>query len=721
MNMKLKRLASSSLCIAAMLSSLGGVKVMPASGQTRGDVRYVKEGGTGNCSSWENACDLQVALGVAVAGNEIWVAAGTYRPPTESERSFSYALVGGVALYGGFPSSGGNWSSRNWQTYFTTLSGDIGVAGDMSDNMFHVVRANNVDASTIMDGFIISGGYADDVSPDNAGGGITITDASPTLQNLFLTQNYADNGGGLANNNSHPNLTNITFYDNDAIWGGGMHNSLSNPHLSECTFENNYAGFGGGMHNVSSSPVLTEVIFTGNYTQTSISGTYYGGGVYNRNNSNPYLRDVTFTGNDSVIGGGMCNNLNSNPSLYQITFTENYATQIGGGMANLSSDPTLIDVSFSFNTAASGAGMANDGSNPSLKRITFNNNSATSMGGGMLIIKSNPNMENVTFSHNTAGYRGGGLYIDQNSFPALSSATLYNNSAVNLCGGICIVENSGINIINTIIWSTTPDQIVKGSTSIATISYSDIQGEWEGEGNINAPPLLGSLADNGGFTQTHALLPGSPAIDSGSPTVCPATDQRGYLRPIDGNGDGTARCDMGAYEYGSYLPYYNYLPLILKPSATIPDPILNGNFEDGKTGWTESATTTRDLIVNSGFPAGVTPHSGLWAAWLGGDALEDISTISQYVSIPAGRSMLHFWYWISAPADCGHDFLTLSVGSDILINWDLCVDSQTGGWVEHTIDLSAYAGSSAWINLSVAVDDADTSQVFIDDVSFEIH
>ena len=77
------------------------------------------------------------------------------------------------------------------------------------------------------------------------------------------------------------------------------------------------------------------------------------------------------------------------------------------------------------------------------------------------------------------------------------------------------------------------------------------------------PDVMDPLADNGGFTHTHALLPGSPAIDTGSPTVCPATDQRGITRPIDGDWDWVPRCDMGAYEYEPVI-YYSYIPLILR-------------------------------------------------------------------------------------------------------------------------------------------------------------
>ena len=110
-------------------------------------------------------------------------------------------------------------------------------------------------------------------------------------------------------------------------------------------------------------------------------------------------------------------------------------------------------------------------------------------------------------------------------------------------------------IVNAIFWGNDRDQIAGDA---ANISYSDIQGGYTGTGNIDLDPLLGLLANNGGFTKTHALGEGSPAIDVGNPdpVTCPSTDQRRHLRPLDGNGDGTAICDMGAYEYGTTWFYY---------------------------------------------------------------------------------------------------------------------------------------------------------------------
>lgn len=71
-------------------------------------------------------------------------------------------------------------------------------------------------------------------------------------------------------------------------------------------------------------------------------------------------------------------------------------------------------------------------------------------------------------------------------------------------------------------------------------------------------PMLGPLADNGGPTWTHALLPGSPAIDAGDPALCEATDQRGVARPKNGDGDGNPVCDIGAFEADFTQPVYRF-------------------------------------------------------------------------------------------------------------------------------------------------------------------
>lgn len=246
-------------------------------------------------------------------------------------------------------------------------------------------------------------------------------------------------------------------------------------------------------------------------------------------------------------------NWDSNPTLTNVTFSINsvygHNTEFGGGgMSNIYSNPSLNNVTFSGNTVSSstpsdktyGGGMYNRYSDPILTNVTFSGNMADDYGGGMANRYSDPVLTNVTFSVNSVSASGGGMYNQDNSSPVIT---------------------------NAIIWDNTPNQISSDSGSIPTVTYSDVEGGYTGNGNSNLDPLLGSLADNSGFTLTHALLDGSPAIDAGNPNpaTCPATDQRGVSRPFDGDNDGLALCDMGAYEYAPLTIHINiYVPIILK-------------------------------------------------------------------------------------------------------------------------------------------------------------
>jgi len=281
-------------------------------------------------------------------------------------------------------------------------------------------------------------------------------------------------------------------------------------------------------------------------------------------------------------GGGMYNDADSHPTLTNVTFSSNSAYDEAGGMVNWERNPTLTNVTFStnsvygHNTEFGGGGMSNIYSNPSLNNVTFSGNTVSSptsydktYGGGMYNRYSDPILTNVTFSGNSAGDYGGGM-ANRYSDPVLTNVTFFVNSvpAPGSGGGMYNQNYSSPVMTNAILWGNTPNQIFSyDSGSIPTITYSDVEGGYTGAGNIDLDPLLGPLAENGGFTLTHALLDGSPAIDAGNPdpTTCPATDQRGVTRPFDGDGDGLALCDMGAYEVGSLNVYINtYLPIIVK-------------------------------------------------------------------------------------------------------------------------------------------------------------
>jgi hypothetical protein len=99
--------------------------------------------GTGNCSDWSDACTLQTALTRAIRGDEIWAAAGTYKPTTGTDRSATFQLQSGVALYGGFAGTETARSQRNPTVNITILSGDlngddVGFTNN-AENVYHVV------------------------------------------------------------------------------------------------------------------------------------------------------------------------------------------------------------------------------------------------------------------------------------------------------------------------------------------------------------------------------------------------------------------------------------------------------------------------------------------------------------------------------------------------------------------------------------------------------
>jgi hypothetical protein len=156
--------------------------------------------------------------------------------------------------------------------------------------------------------------------------------------------------------------------------------------------------------------------------------------------------------------------------------------------------------------------------------------------------------------------------------------------------------------------------------------------------------------------------------------------------------------------------------------------LSNGGFEAGPgVAWTEYSAVAlgRSLIVDAATlsPNGVTPHSGSWAAWLGGID-DETAYISQTVDVPASHPILSFWEWINSLDYCPSDGDRYDYGS-ILINntevtyFDLCTDTATGGWVESTLDLSAYAGQTVQLQIRATIDSSFTSSLFIDDVALE--
>ncbi|MEQ1746214.1 MAG: HYR domain-containing protein [Saprospiraceae bacterium] len=307
------------------------------------DIFYVNAAATGanNGSSWADAfTDLQNALNSPCTGiTQIWVAEGTYKPTSGTDRSISFVMKNGVEILGGFPNTGDpGFGDRNPNpaTNGTVLSGDINTAGTDSDNSYSVVMGSGTNNTAVLDGFTVTLGNA-----DGPGG--------------FLDPQQC--GGGMYNNAGSPTVRNCAFTDNNAAFsGGGMYNLFSStPTVVNCSFTNNSGGEGGGMSNISeSSPNVTNCIFTENTTPGN------GGGMYNFNLSAPVLTNCTFSNNTAANGGGVCNLLNASPTLTNcILWGNNSQIYNGGGASpsvtycdvqggyagagNINADPLFVD------------------------------------------------------------------------------------------------------------------------------------------------------------------------------------------------------------------------------------------------------------------------------------------------------------------------------------------------------------------------------------------
>jgi hypothetical protein len=302
----------------------------------------------GDGTSWQNAfTDLQRALD-NTGPIEIWVAAGIYKPsayPADcmgcaTDRDFTFQLKDGVSLYGGFAGTEDTISARDIAANPTILSGDIGLGGDATDNVHHVVLAafSSTTPTTRLDGFTISGGNAN-VSPSSItvngqsilrsfGGGIYTFVGTNTLTNNSLSGNTAGGrGGGIYTIGGTNTLTNNSLSGNSAgDVGGGAFIQAGTNTLTNNSLSGNTADYGGGIYTFDGTITLTNNSLSGN------SAGSRGGGIYTDGDTYTLTNNIIWGNSSGIFNDG--STLNVTYSIVQGGFT---------GEGNLDVDPLFVN------------------------------------------------------------------------------------------------------------------------------------------------------------------------------------------------------------------------------------------------------------------------------------------------------------------------------------------------------------------------------------------
>lgn len=453
----------------------------------------------------------------------------------------------------------------------------------------------------------------------------TITDCVFEENNATHIENesqFRTDGGGINNyKNSNALIVRCSFNRNSAGRGGGVSNCGSSPVVRDCIFTENSArrcgSSGGGMSSfayeliqyaggeyIPSCPIVVHCTFERNYTWgETLGNNYYGGGGLFGGYK---VIECIFNGNSSIWGGGLMyadivsdcvfnqNRANCGGGMYgaghvrHCLFNQNTASFAGGGICNNIpfvllptmqtqeiTDSTFIDnkVSGSINAGYGGAIFSR--ANSITRNCRFLGNSVLGMqsayGGGIYGYNAILSIENSLFAGNyVQGVNSyGGAICDYENAGAstIRNCTFLANSAIGTTnsfgGGICNY-GSDDGITNCIVWGNSAlqgAQFYTRAPGTSSVTYSDIEGGFAGQGNISLPPQVvryPSAGDDGqwgtaddDYGDLH-LLPDSPCVDVGSNAAVPAGEQTGLLgtpRVVDGDWDGMSVVDMGAYEY----------------------------------------------------------------------------------------------------------------------------------------------------------------------------
>ncbi len=380
-----------------------------------------------------------------------------------------------------------------------TITFDASIAGD-------TITLSNGEL-VIDKSLTIDGNESNPITIDAAGdsGVFEISDgSSSTTQTVSIDGVIVTGGGSVFNGAGIFNAENLTIANsiitgNSAFEGAGIFNQGGTVDITNSTISDNNASYGGGIVNSSfligdfGTVYISDSTISGN-----TAGSNAGGGIINRNNGIVDISNSTISNNNAAYAGGIFNQ---------------------GGTVDVSNSTISGN-----NSNDDGGGVFSDFGRLNISNSTISGNDANGDGGGIFSYGSTANINNSSISDNGAGGSGGGVF--QDSTANVGSTIIAGNINDEDIGGDPFTSN-GKNLI--------------GNGDGAAGFFNGVNGDLVGTTATPLDPLLGSLQNNGGSTETQAILEGSPAIDTGSANGLP-TDQRGEARVKQG------AADIGAFE-----------------------------------------------------------------------------------------------------------------------------------------------------------------------------
>jgi Fungalysin metallopeptidase (M36)/Fungalysin/Thermolysin Propeptide Motif len=318
---KCEQTVLTAICISPKSNDVTITPVVPSANNI-----YVNQANTNaiqDGTTWAKAySNLSAGLAGALAGADVWVAQGTYKPTTTTNRLMSFDVPSGVKVYGGFLGNEGVLAGRNVKLNETILSGDIGTMGTYTDDSYHVVKIIDGNNQTLIDGFTVKFGYAANQPPVSNSNSLGSLSALPTSN---------ESGGGIYIQGGNPMVANCTIQNNFAIFGAGIYSETGSvPTIKSCTIAGNFATFGGGVYLLNSNANLNNDLVSGNKG--------LGAGMF-INHCFPMITNVTVAGNDGFVGGIYVTTNPGNestPIIKNSVIWNNTKTAINGNLAVVS-------------------------------------------------------------------------------------------------------------------------------------------------------------------------------------------------------------------------------------------------------------------------------------------------------------------------------------------------------------------------------------------------